>query len=366
LPEPIFTFGMRLLFAALSLPVWLALVLLARATGRAAAIWLVMAALVSPLAILTSTQVQLDGSIGVLLTGPVVILLLAVALGRTLACWQTPLLLLAGACVGLGKQEWSLALLGALIFWQLAHGWRRREARWRGGALLLLGLALGNALSFAFDPHNYLGGFRMMDRVIHAGMLAPGAEPFHWLGGAVARLPMLVPLPLLVAAGWLWHRTALVPDQPAARHILAYFAGLLFLGFFASSWGSDPRYFAPALLAATAAALAQLDRVPSPQTQRSVGLIIPLLLVLHTAVFFSWRALYPCTYRYPPIPAATQVGQCLPLLSSAQAWNRLDVDFISDALDWNSASWLAKSKGRTLCAADPPPQCTWAQRIIRP
>lgn len=346
-------FSLRSLFALVSLPIWLGLGWLAWQSGSRFALGLVLAGMLAPLSLLSSTQLQLDGSLGVLLTGGVALALLGTATGHL----RHPLwLALAALLLGLGKQEWSLALLGAI---GLAALWAklRQESLWRGGiAALLLGLLVGNTLSFAFDPHNYLGGFRMMLRVGQTGMAVTGPGLGRWSSVLLERLPLLLSLLLLAGAAWLRPRP---PTSIAPARILFGFSLLLFLGFFASSWGADGRYFAPALVVALATAIAWAPRHPPAC---AAGLLL-LALMLHSTLFFATRSLTPCAYPQPQAPTLA----CVPRLATAQAWRPQAGDFVSDALEWSDAHWLASQHQHALCATHtPPPRCGWSHRVILP
>ncbi len=353
LPDAALNPSLRALFALCSLPIWLGLGWLAWQHRSWPGLGLVLAGMLTPLTLLSSTQLQLDGSLGVFLTGPTALLLLTAAWGQ-----PVPPLLLAGAALllGLGKQEWSLALLGALtlaLFWTKFQPMRP----WRNGILaLLLGLLAGNTLSFAFDPHNYLGGFRMMLRVGQTGMAVTGPGLGHWLGVLQERLPLLLSLLLIAGLGLLKPQT---PAQPLPARLLTLFGLLLFLGFFASSWGADGRYFAPALVVAVTAALAWMPRAP---TTWAAGLLI-LALLLHSGAFFATRSLTPCAYPLPQPPVTT----CVPRLAAALAWRPQAGEFVSNALEGPDAGWLAQQHQRSLCPdLAPAPRCGWSHRVILP
>jgi len=397
LSSEVLTFRLRCLFSLYTLPIWIALALVMY--GSAAGHWalmLIAAAMSSPVAVMTSTQLQIDGSVGVLMTGPVVVALLAASRGSLPDRYRSPSLFGGAMVLGLGKQEWSMALLGAIVLWAAIQAWTWHRSRagaplWDGRlTALVAGLALGNLISFSIDSLNYMGGFRMMLRVGSAATLATGGGPACWLKVTAQRLPMLMTL-FLLGAGMVFSRDRLcfegetgslllrkgrLPDLPVPcgaspcvyANLLAFFALFLFLGFFISSWGCDPRYFAPALAAATAAVLARIDN-PESRRSRFALVIITFVMIVHLGVFLGWRATYPCIQSSPPIHEGFKDGKCVPILSTAQAWNLPEVDFISNALTIGDSIWLAGEKHRTLCeqpGGQKNENCGWGHRLALP
>ena len=116
-------------------------------------------------AILYSTSLQVDGSVGSLLTGLLALSLLAY---RYKLIETRKSLLLVFACAlfyGFGKNEWTLAFLAALIV-SFIFVFVRKNA-FTGNfrsvisllSIALAGLLVGNLISYLFDPINYMGGF---------------------------------------------------------------------------------------------------------------------------------------------------------------------------------------------------------------
>ncbi|MCZ6852262.1 MAG: hypothetical protein O7F17_11525, partial [Planctomycetota bacterium] len=115
---------LRFFFCLFQLVAWLGVGLLAllvtRASGvvvQIATIVIVAAAAASPIAVVTSTELQVDGSVGALMVGVMAAATCLAARGVLPVSVTYATLFIAAAVLGLGKQEWSLALVAALGLW---------------------------------------------------------------------------------------------------------------------------------------------------------------------------------------------------------------------------------------------------------
>ena len=218
-------------------------------------------ALTTPLAVGASLQPQLDGSVGVLLTG--------VAGSVLVASSRPAAFAVAGFLVGLGRVEWALAF-GTAAVAALAFNVRLALA-------LLAGVAAGAAASFAISPADYSAAFEVMQRV--GGTAEPLALAWRDRIYVAPVLALLVPCGLLTLA-----RRRLVATHPGIA-IVILAAAAMFSGFLLGAWPGDgfPRYYAPALVLAACALTALLDGWPDRWRAGAAATLIALGLVANAA-----------------------------------------------------------------------------------
>jgi hypothetical protein len=307
-----------------------------------------LAVVASPLAIKTSIDLQTDGSVGAWMTG-LAAMAMAWSAGesRRLGLARSALFL-AAMNLGGGKQEWSLVMLVALV---LAGGWAIWARRRSHGALdlpvadlgvIASGLVLGNGISWFADPGNYWGGLSVMRRI--SANHALGTMPWHeWVAANGPRLGHLTTLLLLLAivSVLLWgRRRALHP----LHLVSALFGGGLFVGFLASGWNSEPRYFAPAMavLAVLAVCLCATTAGGWP---RLAAVALATVLLLHDASFLrAAGARLPMAVVPPPSVPARAVA----FLESADCWNKPWINFIGRSMGWSGAQDTARRYGKVL------------------
>lgn len=348
---------LRLFFSLFQLLSWLAVGLMAvlatRSSGAVARntlLVVIAATTVSPIALVTSTQLQVDGSVGAVMVSVMAGAVCLAALHAVGAGASYAVLAVAATTLGLGKQEWSLALLGALVLWVGALlAVRRRTRRAVGGpliaaAVILGGLLLGNLLSYMYNPDAWLGGVSVMRRVAGHATVATGTGPSQWLAVTGARLGMLVTCATLgVTLMILFTRHRRSIDPYAWLGLLL--AGGLFGGYFISSWASDPRYFVPSVLAMAFALVAALPRILD-RTDRIVVLAAAIVLVVDAGVCIVDRIDSPPG----PLPVHERDDRgCVPMLPVGEAWNKPDIDFVARSLGPEGATAHLAAYGKTLC-----------------
>jgi hypothetical protein len=242
----IFSLPCLLLFLAISC------VLVARNFDYPFAILCALVMLTDPLLAMASADLQLDGSYGVFACGSVVFaLMLIAAKGGPANRADLALLFVAGATVGMGKNEWGLCLLAASSAALIAVGLLARSRA--AVAVILVALAgnvVGNIISWWLDRENYLGGLQL---ILDLGRDSHTAKAeFGGFVGQIAQVaPFIVPTLvglLIVPAAFLAQRSRLSSVQTAAILLAYFFAGALFVGYLGGARGI-PRYFAPAAAA---------------------------------------------------------------------------------------------------------------------
>lgn len=332
----------------------------ARAQGWSAWVLAALAvlALSAPLGLSASIHLQTDTSSGLLLAG-----LVGWALVEAGAeSWK----LAALACAALsatGKQEWAIAVALGLIGSELFSAWRlgRDEASLRLVAACLAALIVGQGLSWAFDPRNYLGGWKVL---LHLGgsHVAGLSQPMDLR----LALPMrLVFWPGLLALLGLSLGLALTAPPQRRRIELraAMVAWALFVPFALSTWNPHPRYFAPAWAAVLAAVSVQA-------ATRAWRRPLAVAVIGGALLLSAWQGLLLTQFRAAGVSVteglfmdvgylraqdawvASQGKDCAPRLSSAYAWDQ-PIDFIGIGLSPEDGAKILAANGGKPC---PPPK----------
>ena len=317
---------------------------------------LILAAGLSPLAISSSVNLYLDGSVGALAAG---LFALAVGMeirGRGGARARLLLVGLTAFGVGLGKQEWSLALVGAAVatavVWRVVFRTKTPHA-----ALLLVAVAGcvgGNLASYGFDPVNYLGHltfYQNADQLPWSGL--------HPTRALLARLWILL-APLFLAALGAWF--AARRRTPAA--LLGYwFALFLLLGFLPNlaTAGFAFRYFAPALAALIVAVVLLAPEKPGRIQQALLAAGVVVFTVQFA--FFRQAAVerhlsvtdgfgLPVAAYFPQkaqMVAAARARGCVPILPAWVKFQFPETDFVIPSVDAAAAERLISERGKALC-----------------
>ncbi len=222
--------------------------------------------LTTPLAIGGSIQPQIDASVGVALVGLAAWLLTAVW-GPGLQVWTA---IAAGALVGFGKQEWTLAFAAAwVVVLLLSKLWRCANAGTLGG--FALGLGVGTALTYGLSPTDYLASFNLMDHFLSKSSDVNRFELLMQWRSYLA--PVLLLLLLMTVAG-VGRLPQLVRQSPGAV-IVAGGAWAIAVGFAAAGWRGDgfPRYYSPALVASLYALQVFVLGLPDLGRRRTAALV---------------------------------------------------------------------------------------------
>ena len=351
------TVALHALFSVFQLVIWLLFILAIFAGGHRwaeANRWVALAGIlvisITPMAIENSVAVQIDSTSGVLLVGLASFCLLWHATGALEGLPFYGLLFLTSLGVGLGKNEWSLLFIVAVFMVSIIRmaqknylaraGQPAGDEKW----LLLVavgGCIAGNGLSYAYDSTNYLAGWGLMLWMSGAVSVVGHLKLAAWLDLTLGRLPYIVVIFFLL----VYTLIRILQDLRTvslAQLLLFTFAGCLFGAFFFSAqvYGGV-RYFAPALVASTAAALAVFLR--GPNLAHKSWYAIYLLL------FLAFDALgYPPFPPYREIPVTARPG-CIQILATAQGYHRSDVDYIGDSIGPQQVQQIVDQYGEPLC-----------------
>ncbi len=316
----------------------------------------------APQSIVSSLDLQIDGTVGVLMVGTLGVAVLF-ASRRPDSRFRLCLVGLTAGFCGCGKTTWTLSVIAALGLSGLCLLALKFRSKNNSGILvratviysmIAAGTAGGNLISYRFDPENYR---RSLDRLVDFA----GSQTGTVVGNVVQKLPAIWPiLALLLMAAMLLAYDFLRKDSTPGAHSLFLF----FLGFFLTThlmFGSwyFPRYFAPASIAALFAVVSLLDRrTPRSALWATVALsAIGGILALHG---IHERAVAVrnglITQKIAAINGDnmrridySKSHGCTPLLGIAYAVEHVNEDFVANSGGLEGARGFLTPLGRTPC-----------------
>lgn len=362
-PRLRFTFSLFLL-AILLLILWLAYTpgsLREPLQRNAGPLLLILAVAISPLALTTSIGLQLDAGPGILMVGILPAVILAFHQGWIAGPTFGILAGFGALLTGLGKQEWSLALLIAiaatLVYVLLLRGGDRdkRNLAFAILASMLSGLVLGNLISYWSDPINYAGGLNVMTRIIaqtgyvHTVSLDDYKALFHKTLSTLLTPLMLVLLLASTSPRWLRGGNICI-------FLLAVYGLALLVGFVLSphAMGSgEARYFMPSVVVLLCAGLAAFPTHGSRWERTIAGLSILTIMIPAAPEIYEqisdrkvWHQA-STGYEAKVIQAASS-GKCFPIIRADQGY-RASFDFVSYSIPELYQLEYAERAGRPLC-----------------
>lgn len=315
---------------------------------------LIFMASISPLAVVSSTQLQVDGSIGVWLIGLLSLGFYAAFLFSRRGRWQYAALLCLGSfAVALGKNEWSLALLFAQVVFvacvtALPLVWPPAKLQASPAYAVafwsFLGLVLGNGASYFIDPLNYRGGLDIMVIFPHASIVHPQLL-MRWLNFLLALFPYIFPMVILFLASAviLLKRLNTVYSLAPELLLLFFYSAVLFIGYLVFPWAASARYFAPAFVAFCITVIALSEFLPKRYMKLGC-VVLAAVLANHALVFFLSTQGSQATRKRSINPRT-----CLQLLDSADGYLNQHVDFINNSFGIEYVENLARQYGKSLC-----------------
>ena len=264
------------------------------------------------------------------------------------------ILLFAGSfLLAAGKQEWSMVLLAALfvVAIYLYVNRVRNSAKISQDVFMLLtvtaGLVTGNIFSYFIDPGNYIAGLEVFWRFSRVSDLTEGkVESGRWILLTLGRLEWTDTIIALIAISGI--SVFIKRKEIKASEILLWVYGLgLFAGYSISIWNSEPRYFAPSLIVMTAAVIAVFP--PKISAKFMVLTASLILLMCATSVKFLHKTVTERSSR--PYFDASQIKlqpDQIAILSTAKAWNKLDIDFVNSSNSKEGIERTAERFNKTL------------------
>lgn len=347
LNDSLVTPRLRIISSLYQFTFWGALLLftlLRRSHDKKWPVLFIFAAMLSPLAIKTSVHLQIDNTAGVLLCGTAAFLFITA--GQTKTTRMRLLLLLTGGFLaGLGKQEWSFALLAALITMAVIAFFVKLKPEEKKIKMLLcvaLGLVAGNLSSYLYDPVNYL---RALNFIVYFSKLHESSaghwEFGHWLMLMKYRAPFIfICMALLLPSLFTW----IFRQQRGICFTLTFFFGFyLLLGYIFSDWNYQPRYFCPSLAVLSVSVITTAPGA-LPRWSRLICLMSVGAVFLSTLIF---------CLRFKPDRnlALEQINQgtlrsspdTVLYIPSGAGWNKPNINYLN-----NNTSFSLERKKRVL------------------
>jgi hypothetical protein len=360
-------FALKAIVSLLQLSVFLALLLLAfrYARNRLPIAWVwVLAA--TPVALYGSNEIQPDSSTGFFLIALFFIATLLAQAPDTGRVAGMLWLLAGGFAAGLGKNEWTFCLAAALVVTALAHPLLRPvvsrrseiEPKDPGSAAIpvilavSLGLTAGNLASYLLDPSDYVGGWQLLRSLIVRASILSG-DTGTWWALFLAKFPYIF-FHFVVDASILIQLMRRPQMYSAALLLAAAFANTLFFSYVISSWGSFPRYFAPAFIGFGTCFLIILQRLPL-RDGRSWTVIATIIVVALQSLDYQvtehywrlWRGYNDKLARISKFE--NDPARCVLVLDYSFVLDRPNVDFVHAPFGRDTVDRYLASIGRPAC-----------------
>jgi hypothetical protein len=366
------TFLLKVISSLFQLPLFLLLLLFAlRRTGSIYSIVWVFVISAAPIYLYASSELQTDSSSGFLLTSCFFLSLLPWHPSFCSAKIHRILILVGSAAIALGKNEWTLLLLIAqaiaLVYMAILYS---LKSHWSGPFPLagkedlimvlvsVAGLALGNVISYAMGPSDYLGGWYLLWGMSHSQTLVNDFSTWFLMTRIRARY-IFIPCLLIFMYVLVVLRSRRLPGLPA--FLAAVLALGLFFSFFSSTWGGYSRFFAPSLCGLTVVFFILVADLPlSPFTKRVLASVL-ILAILQTT-YFGIR--YVGTHSRHglgnllvgvPVPFSSETQSlpwkkgCILRLDSSFVLNRRDIDFMHKGWSEKDSESFVARYGKQLC-----------------
>lgn len=352
------SYAMRVTFSFMSLIVWIILYILIQIPRemqppiREKYMLVMLAALITlPIATKTSAELQVDGSSGMLMNGIFALSVYYASLFTRNTRVIYPLILLGSLAVGLGKNEWGLALLAAniLLIIYLFVTKLYFPKKIKKGIFLSLssigGLLLGNLISYLFDPLNYIGGWNVLSRISKAGASMDNITG-RWWEIFWLRFPYILPIFIIILV-----TTIFIVKQARKKHslpnglmLLFFYGGVLFVSFLSSLWSGEERYFAPAFIVL---ATLMLSLVHYPIIKSRKLLIALISLFFLNSIYFAYNN--PSIYWESTKPIEIKPKDCVQFLETGIGYSLKNVDFVGNGMSLDEADKIVRENNRAIC-----------------
>ena len=359
-------FALKATVTVLQLGIFLMLLFLALRYARtfAGVVWVWVMA-VTPVALYSSNEVQPDSSTGLLF---IALFFLAAVIAQSDGIGRTARMLwlvAGGFAAGLGKNEWTFCLTAAVVFTALAHPLisfilsRRMkiDAKDPSDAMLVLlaasiGLVAGNVANYLVNPYNYVAGWELLRSMIFPASILSG-NTHTWWGYFIEKLPYIF-FHFVVDAAILIQFLRRPQIYSVILLLAAAFANTLFFSYVISSWGSFPRYFAPAFIGLGICFLIVLMRLPA-RDGRNWTVAATILLVALQSLYYQWTTPYWQLWRgNTDIPAwiakyENDPGHCVLVVDYSLVLDRPNINFVHAPFGADAIERYLASIGRSAC-----------------
>jgi hypothetical protein len=301
-------------------------------TPSLAGVLIILAVAISPTAVITSANLQIDGSIGALMSGLLALVLLYISSFQHENIASRIFLFAAAFFLAVGKQEWSIIAMGALLFAALymCICRSRDSVRPKPDALMLLivlaGLAAGNLFSYLLESRCYLGGLHVFWSFSQADQILEGQFDLQkWLGLTSSRMRWIcIPIALIGISGILVINKF---KRLKTADILLWLYGVgLFGAYFLSNWNPESRYFAPSMIVLAIAVIALLPSKIHPRLMTLIALCTFLMFTADGIFLFNNIVRKPQKPYFDASQIILKPDQ-IAILTTADAWNKINIDF---------------------------------------
>ncbi len=308
-----------------------------------------------PLSIVTSTELQVDGSVGVLMVGTFALSIFISLLKNTSVKFRYSILFVGAFVVALGKNEWTLGLVVViltqfvlLLFLNVFHKNKTNKSLISSLCILAViasGVLAGNLVSYLYDPTNYLAGIDVMLRITKASNTKSENLLEDLTKLTDDRFPYIFPivLILMVTIYLLLKNRKRLFEIPTQIFVLFGYAAVLFGSYSLSLWNPEPRYFAPAFTVSIVLYLALIEcRLLS-----SKKLLTFVLIILASQAFYFVYS-NPKIYFPQNGIASVEAKECIQIMDIARVYDK-KIDFVANSLSRKDAENIVKQYNKSLC-----------------
>jgi hypothetical protein len=357
---------LKVISSLFQLAVWLPLLWLmirncSERTPRLVGCLFITALAISPLAIQGSNEFQIDSTFGFAMAGGYALALLFADRKERHPIFGFLAVLLASAFLGLGKNEWTIVLIvawgillavGVTTSFVGRHGDEHQSRRFLLClSATFLGLGVGNLASYMFEPALYLSGWELMAEMVKKASITSDAGRNHFVEVNKQRLRFTqAPIILIVFMTW---QVVLRRFQFSPGLILASIFGFgLFSAFFISTWGSFPRYFAPALAVLSVAIVWLFIERPFKAATLLACTLASCWLAVGGVRFAQSTQLARSSISGIRNIQAKPDAKCALLLPVEDGYRRKDLDFAHIGWGYEGAEETAQKFGGHICPPD--------------
>jgi hypothetical protein len=287
----------------------------------------------SPLAMKTSVLLQIDNTAGAVFCGTAAILIFLAATTDRAGFGRPGLLFAAGITAGLGKQEWSMALLSAMAIVLVLQWMMKSKSQMYDGFVILAGLMTGNGISYLFDSLNYMAAFRFM--ALFSGLSSHSPQPWQlerWWSLVKIEAPFIY---ICFVLQTIFILSAIVNrKQNILKYLLFLYGTILFFTYLMINWNYEFRYFVPSLVVLTLACIAVLPASPPPWFNKIVGLLaVTVILSAVPFLLFYTPNKNTALERIKSGSLNTSENTVL-FIDSGAGWNKPQIDYMNNNQDY--------------------------------
>jgi hypothetical protein len=350
LDDTVITPRLRMLSSVYQFTTWVVIFLFLLFTKTVQSKWkygILFLAGFSPLAIKTSVLLQIDNTSGAVICGlAAILILLAINSGRS-GLARAALLFAAGCIIGLGKQEWSMALLPALLLVLLVQMLKKSKTDIQSAAFIVAGLIAGNAASYLFDPLNYMRAFRFMSAF--SGLSKSSPQPWQlerWWSQVKYEAPVIYVcfiLQVIFILSVLIHR-----KQHPLKYLLFLYGTILLFTYLFINWNYEFRYYVPSLVILTVACIAVLPSSPPCWYNRSVGLLAATVVLSTIPFLLFYKPDRNTDLERIQSGVLKSSEKTILFINSGAGWNKPHIDYINASNSYEPSQKTAEKYEKTL------------------